>query len=72
MHAVFFVLSPVSWKTNVTKFSVVFTYKSLYNAGEKTMKMKGEKQTEKKKNGQSRTINLKKPFAAVFAEYKFD
>ena len=33
MHAVFF-LSPVS-KTNITKFSVVFTHKSLYNAGNK-------------------------------------
>ena len=49
VHAVFFVLSPVSWKTNVTKFSVVFTHKSLYDAGNNSVKMKGKKQTEKKR-----------------------
>ena len=59
MHDVFFVLSAVSWKTNVTKFSVIFTHKSLYNAGKKSVKMKDKKQTEKKKNGQSRTIKFK-------------
>ena len=72
MHAVFFVLSPVSWRTNVTKFSVVFTHKSLDNAGNNSVKMKGKNRLKKKKNGQPRTINFKKPFAAVFAEYKFD
>ena len=43
MHAVF--LSPVSWEwdTNVTKFSVVFVYKLLYNAGKKQRENKGEK-----------------------------
>ena len=50
----------------MTKFSVVFTHKSLYNAGNNSVKMK-EKQTEKKKNGQRRTMNFKKPFGAVFA-----
>ena len=71
MHAVFFfVLSPVSRKTNVTKFNVVFTHKSLHNAGNNSVKMKEKNRL--KKNGQRRTINFKKPFAAVFAEYKFD
>ena len=37
MHAVFFfVLSPVSWETNVTKFSVVFRHKALYIMQKKT------------------------------------
>ena len=44
MHAVFFVLSPASWETNVTKFSVVFIHKFLYiNAGKKQRKNEGEK-----------------------------
>ena len=54
----------------MTKFSVVFTHKSLYNAGSNSVKMKEKNRL--KKNGQRRTINFKKPFAAVFAEYKFD
>ena len=68
----FFVLSPVSWKTNVNKFSVVFPHKSLHNAENNSVKMKGKNRLKKKKNGQRRTINFKNPFAAVFAEYKFD
>ena len=56
----------------MTKFSVVFTHKSLYNAGNNSVKMKGKNRLKKKKNPQRRTINFKKPFAAVFAEYKFD
>ena len=39
MHAVF-VLSSVSWKTNVTKFSVVFTHKLLVKKCKKTPKTK--------------------------------
>ena len=73
MLAVF--LSPVSWEwdTNVTTFSVFFVYKLLYNAGKKQRENKGEKTDRKqKKNGQSKTINFKKTFVAVFAEWEFD
>ena len=54
MHAVFFVLSPVFWETNVTKFSVVFIHKFLtYNAGKNSVKMKGENRLETKEKWQS-------------------
>ena len=50
MHAVIFVLSPVSWETNVTKFSVVFIQKLLsINAGKNSLKMKGKKETKEKR-----------------------
>ena len=50
MHAVFFVLSPVSWETNVTEFSVVFIHKLLsINAGKNSLKMKGKKETKETK-----------------------
>ena len=48
MHAVVF-LSPVSWETNVTKFSVVFTHKLLYNAGKNSVKIKEKKRIENKR-----------------------
>ena len=47
MHAVIF-LSLVSWETNVTKFSVDFIHKTLYNAGKKQRENEGEKQIENK------------------------
>ena len=54
MHAVFFALSPVSWETNVTKFSVVFIHKLSYiNAGKNSVKMKEKKQIGNKKKRQS-------------------
>ena len=62
----------VSWKTNVTKFSVVFTHKSLYNAGNKSVKIKYKKQTEKKEKRAKQNDKIQKPFTTVFAEYKFD
>ena len=66
MHAVFFVLSPVYWKSNVTKFSVVFTHKSLYNAENKSIKMKEQKTAKKKEK------RAKQNDKAVLAEYKFN
>ena len=77
MHAVF--LSSVSWEwdTNVTKFSVVFEYKLLYNARKKQSEKKQRKKVEKtewkqKENVQSKTIKIKETFVAVFAEHEFD
>ena len=67
MHAAF--LSPVSWETNLTKFSVVFTHKLLYNAG-KSCKGKNRLKTREKRAKQN--DKFQKTFAAVFAEYEFD
>ena len=54
MHAVFFVSSPVSWETNVTKFSEFFIHKLLYDAVKNSVKMKEKKQIENKgKTGRS-------------------
>ena len=60
MHAVFFVLSPVSWKTNVTKFSVVFTHKLLYNAGNNSVKTKENNRLKKKEKRASSAGKLEK------------
>ena len=52
MHAVF--LSPVSWETNVTKFSVVFTHKLLYNARKNSVKTKEKNRLKiKEKTGKA-------------------
>ena len=58
MHAI--CLSPVSWEwdTNVSKFSVVFVYKLLYNTGKNSVKIeeknklktKGKRAKQKDKN----------------------
>ena len=48
MHA-FFILSPVSWETNVTNFSAVSMHKLLYNAEKNSVKMKDKKQIENKR-----------------------
>ena len=37
------------WDINVTKFSVVFVYKLLYNVGKKQRENKGEKTDSKQK-----------------------
>ena len=42
-------MSPVSWEINVTKFSIVFTHKLLYNAGKDSVKMKEKKQIGNKR-----------------------
>ena len=55
----------------MTKFSVVFTHKSLYNAGNKSVKTKEKKQTKKEKRTKQND-KIQNPFAAVFAVYKFD
>ena len=69
MHAVLFVLSPVSWETNVTKFSVVFIHKLLYiNAGKNSVKTKGKKQIGNKRKTAKLNDKIEKTFVAVFAE----
>ena len=69
MHAVFF----VSWETNVTKFSVVFTHKLLYNAMKNSVKTKEKKQIEnKRKKRAKQNDKIQTTFVTVFAEYEFD
>ena len=70
MHAVFFVLSPFSWETNV--FSVVFIHKLLYNAGKNSLKMKEKKRLEEKRTNDINDKIKKNIAVAVFAEYEFD
>ena len=57
----------------MTKFSVVFTHKLLYNARKNSVKTKEKKNRLKiKKKRAKQNDKIQKTFVIVFAEYEFD
>ena len=56
----------------MTKFSVVFIHKLLYNAGKNGVKMKKKSRLETEEKRAKLNDKIQKTFVTVFAEYEFD
>ena len=72
VHAVFCILSPVFWETNVTNFCVVFIHILYINAEKDSVKMRRKKQIGNKTKTAKLNDKIPRTFAAVFADYEFD
>ena len=56
----------------MTKFSVVFIHKLLYNAGKNSVKLKEKNRLETKEKWAKLNDKIQKAFVVVFAVYEFD